>query len=314
MTSFAGAVWAALRGKRSTAPNQTEEIYTMATQLFQPPVGSPTWFHHMVTASADKPFMHIVQMGPALAQELLASNPDNRSVRKAKLAQYSADMAAGKWTLNGEPIIVSKDGNLNDGQHRCMAVIDANTVIPTVILFGMERETRLTVDQGGARSSSDFLAMENVPNAASVAAIARMVLAYERNNGVGLKDSNRITSAEVRSRVAADAALAVAATFAATNATYVRRFAPASLIGFAFYVLSKVHHDDGRRFLEMVCRGEGLKIRDAAHTLREKLLTVEAKSRDRKLAMIFKAWNFHRRNMKVSVNTLSSTLPFPALI
>jgi hypothetical protein len=36
VTKFAGAVWAALRGQRSTAPHSGEGITTMATQLFQP--------------------------------------------------------------------------------------------------------------------------------------------------------------------------------------------------------------------------------------------------------------------------------------
>jgi hypothetical protein len=287
----------------------------MATQLFQPPYGSPSWLHHTIEEAKDEPLMRVVDMTPALAKALLDCNFSNRSVRTSKVAQYSADMAAGNWSLNGEPIIVAKDGKLNDGQHRCLATIDANATIPVVIMFGIERETRLTVDQGGARSASDFLGMEGVPNAALSSAIARMAIAFERVGGVGLAGANRVTSAEIRARVATDQKLADAATFGGTNSLYSRRFAAGSLIGFAYYELARINRDAAGEFLERVCRGDGLPAGSPMHTLREKLIAEGKAPRDRRLAMIFKAWNFHRRGMKkLALSSLNSTLPFPALV
>jgi hypothetical protein len=287
----------------------------MATQILQPPHGSPAWFHATVSRAAmsETPSLELVQMSPSLAQELLNQNPGNRCVRQTKVAQYSSDMAGGNWTLNGEPIIVSRDGKLNDGQHRCLAVIDSNATVPVVLMFGIERETRLTVDQGGARTAGDFLGMEGVHNAAISAAVARMVIAHERNEGKGLSGSAFVSSADIRERVRSDPSLAEAATFGVSNVTYSRNFAAGSLIGFAYYVLTHIHHDEARAFLERVCRGDGLKVGSPAHTLREKLIA-EGRSRDRKAAMILKAWNFHRRGMKVRPASLNGTLPFPALI
>ena len=286
----------------------------MASALkIDPPFGSPSWFHAMVERAQGEPIMQVTALTPSLAKAMLDSNFDNRCIRRSKLAQYTADMAQGRWTLNGEPIIVSKDGKLNDGQHRCLAAIDANASVPVVIMFGIERETRLTVDQGGARTAGDFLGMEGVANAALVSAIARNVIAFEAANGLNLNQSKLVTSAEIRDRVARDRALGEAATFGHTNAAYSKKFAAASIIGFAFYALSRVNREEARIFLERVCRGDGLRMRDPAHTLREKLMS-EGKSRDRKIAMILKAWNFHRRGMKVAANSLNSTLPFPALI
>lgn len=291
----------------------------MATQLFQaaPPYGSPAWLHHMIAeaASATEPKMAVVDIGPPLAKALLDANFDNRSIRNVKVAQYSADMKAGRWTLNGEPLIVAKDGKLNDGQHRCLAVIDANASIPGMIVFGVERVTRLTVDQGGARSAGDFLGMDGVQNAAMAAAIGRMVIAFERVNGVGLANAHQVTSAEVRERVMADARIGDAATFGHTNSQYTRQFAPGSLIGFAHYVLCRIHHDEAVDFLQRVCRGDGLAIGTPMHTLREKLLASGRMPRDRKAALILKAWNFHRRKVKrLALNSLNTELPFPALI
>lgn len=314
---FAGAVWAALRGKRSTARGfNIEGDNTVATQLFQPkaPPGSPSWFLEMVEQSASRPQMEVVELTPALAKFMLDVNADNRSIRKAKVVQYASDMAHGRWVLNGEPIIVSRDGNLNDGQHRCLAVIDSNTPVPVCLMFGVERETRLTVDQGAMRSASDFLHMDGVPNSALSAAIARMVIAYEYSRGLNINQANYLSSAEIRERVATDPAIATAATFGTSNHTYSKKFAAGSLVGFAFYVLGHIDKADAKSFMERVCRGDGLKMKDPAHTLREKLMSEGRLPRDRKIALILKAWNFHRRGMKVAAGSLSKDLPFPALL
>src|SRR6185369_3431611 len=75
------------------------------------------------------------------------------------------EIKGGRWTLNGEPIIVSDTGELNDGQHRCRAVIDANTPIDVVLIVGIKRDTRITLDQGKVRTAGDFLSMEGNINA-----------------------------------------------------------------------------------------------------------------------------------------------------
>lgn len=278
------------------------------------PVGSPAWLVHKVEESGNQPTMEIVDLTPNLAKFILGVNPDNRSIRNVKVAQYAADMAAGNWAFNGEPIIFATDGNLNDGQHRCLAAIESNATVKVAMLFGVERETRLTVDQGAVRTSGDFLAMDGVPNAAAAAAITRMVIGYERTGGKSFNDSGKITSTEVRERVAADPAIGLSTTFGHTNGHYSARFASGSVIGFAHYVLSRINREDARIFLERVCRGDGLRIKDAAHTLREKLNNEGKMPRDRKIALILKAWNFHRRGMKVAIGSLSKDLPFPALL
>lgn len=278
------------------------------------PYGSPAWFVDMVESSKDAPVSAVVDLTPTLAKFMLDVNADNRSVKQVKLAQYSHDMAAGNWRLNGEPLIISSDGNLNDGQHRCLSVIDSNTTVPVLIVFGIDRETRMTVDQGAARTAGDYLDMGGVPNAAMSAAIARNIMAYEMSGGNDLSLSKFVTSADIRARVINDADIAAAATFAASNVAYSRTFCAGSIVGTAFYLLSGVHKDDARQFLERVCRGDGLKMRDPAHTLREKMMSEGRLSRDRKLTLIFKAWNFHRRGIKVSAGSLNKELPFPALM
>lgn len=109
-------------------------------------------------------FTVTTMLTPALASLLLASNENNRPVKATaagtrSVAAYAAMMLRGEWKLNGSTLVVADDGQLNDGQHRCHACIEAGVAVPVQIAFGVERETRTTLDQGIARSPGNILAM-----------------------------------------------------------------------------------------------------------------------------------------------------------
>ena len=109
-------------------------------------------------------FSVTTDLTPELAQELLNRNIDNRPVAidatgVRNVAAYAAAMWRGEWQLNGSTIVVARTGELNDGQHRCLACIEADVAVPVTMVFGVERETRTTLDQGRARSPGDILAM-----------------------------------------------------------------------------------------------------------------------------------------------------------
>lgn len=279
------------------------------TDLFQ--AGTVHWLNKCIERGKSETFSEVTMLTPGLAGELLRRNGGNRNVRPIKAEQYAADMAAGRWVLNGEPIIISKEGLLNDGQHRAQAVVESSTPIPCIIVFGVERDTRTTVDQGAARTSGDYLAMEGVENAALAAAISRMILAYSAAKGQSLSRSNRLTNAQVVARVKSDPAIGKAAHFASGHN---RSPVTGSVVGFCHYIFSEVDEADAVAFLEQVTFGENLKRRDPAHSVRERILNIDCKSREAQIALLIRGWNFFRRNMQVAPSSLPATLPFPALI
>ena len=168
----------------------------------QPNAGTVHWLNQCVERGKTEVFSEVVTVSPGLAAELLRRNDGNRSVRQTKAEQYAIDMREGRWAFNGEPIIISVDGKLNDGQHRLQAVIDANICVVFLLVFGLSRESRETVDQGAARGASDYLGMGGLPNATTAAGIARLVLAYEQAEGQSA-ESKLITNASVVERVRA---------------------------------------------------------------------------------------------------------------
>lgn len=275
--------------------------------------GSIAWLNDCIERGKRGAFGEMTTLTPGLAGELLRRNDDNRGVKITKAIQYASDMRAGRWTFNGEPIIVSSDGKLNDGQHRCIALVDANVSLQVMLVFGLPRETRLTVDQGAAKGASDYLAMDGVANASSASTIARLIIAYEKQNGETV-DGRYVTNGDVMARVRSDASIEKASTYAVSTGRKANAFAAGTLIGFCFYIFSQVDEADAREFLNGLCTGVNLNPQSPVLVCREKLMTM-GKARQPKLAVIFRAWNMYRRGVaRVRSNGLISVMPLPAVV
>ena len=138
-------------------------------------------------------FTETVAMTPLLAHRLLERNADNRPLREGGTSRcvqaYAAAMTRGEWVVNGAPIIVSREGLLNDGQHRLNAVVRANISVPMQITFGVERDTRHTIDQGAARTPGNILSMHGEKNANQLAHAIQFVWAYDGHRIFGYRPS-----------------------------------------------------------------------------------------------------------------------------
>lgn len=280
----------------------------MASQIL---AGTVHWLNECVARSKRERFSDEVIVTPALANIILGSNPDNRNIRPTKLAQFAADMRAGRWALNGETIKIAKTGELNDGQHRLTAIIEANTPIQLLFVFGVERETRTTLDQGSARTAADYLGMQGVQNATVSAAIARLIIAYEQSKGQDIAGTKYVTNAEVLARVADDPAIGTSAHFAQSHAKSTKTFCAPSAIGAAHYLLCREHPGDADAFMKQVCVGENIRKMDPAFAVRERLWTT-TKYAGQKLEVIFRGWNAYRSNRTLQIAKVNGN--FPALV
>lgn len=275
----------------------------------KPAAGTIHWFNQCVERGKSEVFSETTTLTPGLAGELLKLNPDNRNIRKAKLEQFVHDMQRGTWTFNGEPLIISQDGLINDGQHRLRAAVEANTTLPMLFVFGVEREARLTVDQGSARTAGDFLGMEGVENAVVAAAIARLVMAIERENYTRLFREHDLTNIEVRRRVVGDPKMGHAAEYAMSVYRYTRSFCAPSIIGAAFYLLSEVHPADAKEFMDQVAVGEELLRDSPAYAVREAFLSLPRGSRGKRLEAIFRGWIKHRAGEPLKIAKILGHFP-----
>jgi len=143
-------------------------------------------------------------ISPIKAKEYLATMiANNRSVKKFNLANIAADMASGRWRLNGEAIKFH-GSNLVDGQHRLMACIDANVPFETLVVRGLEVEAVKVIDLGAKRQVGDVLHMfgeSHFGSATTVAATARIVMSLQRQPDAPSKLVGRLSTSDIVAEV-----------------------------------------------------------------------------------------------------------------
>lgn len=104
----------------------------------------------------------VMTITPALAQRWLDATPGNRRERAKRVEQWARDMRAGRWRLNGEAIILDRDGRLLDGHHRCRAIVLSGVAVQCLVVQNVDRESAAyTIDTGIGRDAVDALAFSN---------------------------------------------------------------------------------------------------------------------------------------------------------
>lgn len=250
----------------------------------------------------------IVTITPNDAAELLAANENNRTLSEATVEKYAADMKAGKWAFNGESIIIADDGQLNDGQHRCQASVIANTAFDAVVVYGVERESRTTVDQGKVRGAGNYLSMEGVANGNNIAALSRMMIAYDRSKGRSINATGRVSNAAIMDYAHAHSAeLAEAVTWAAKGSATARHMASRTMFAFWYHLLSELR--GGQEYCNRVLFGEGLTSSDPAYRVRDRLAGLGRASRNDRTEVFLRGWCFHRDGKPMQLVKIMGELP-----
>lgn len=77
-----------------------------------------------------------IKVTPIIAKSLLRYNIRNyRSLKHPVVEKYANEMKSGKWIMNGEPIVISKDGLVRNGQHRLEAVVASGVSVVMYVIF-----------------------------------------------------------------------------------------------------------------------------------------------------------------------------------
>lgn len=118
-------------------------------------------------------------ISPDIAKELLKKNIGNRKLRKSTMFAYLSDMQSGRWYQKQDlvdPIYISKDGVLRNGQHRLTAAVTGNLSFKTWVVRDCDPDVYKFLDGGEKRRAADQLP-EWVKNKAGVSALASFVVA-----------------------------------------------------------------------------------------------------------------------------------------
>lgn len=276
-----------------------------------PEAGSVAWLNDCVKRSKAGVFVETTTMTPGLAGELLRRNADNRDIKQTKAQHFVSDMIGGRWAFNGEPIIVAEDGSLNDGQHRLSALVEANITLPMVVVFGVTRESRMTIDQGSARGAGDYLSMDGQIYAKNAATAAKFIIAFERSEGRNIGARTKITNGEIVARVRADPGIIASAQYAHKHLKSYRHLVSHTVMATCHYLLSDIDARDAVEFLDQCGLGENIRRGDPAYAVRAAFVS-EKRERNEAMEVIFHGWNKFRSGGDLKLIRVNGS--FPALI
>jgi hypothetical protein len=198
------------------------------------------------------PKVRIAQVTPKKAAELLRRNSENRSQRDSKVAAYAAEMDAGRWDLSWDAIAIDDEGTLRNGQHRLAAVLRSGRTVPFLIVEGVPAVASDVGDRGIYRTIADIFYLHEVPNAKSIAAMARSIWILE-TRGI-LAGGMGAQTRQFTYREAADVLDRHPGMQDHTHALQVPALTPSQSCTLS-YVLNYIDNDDARAFLAVLTTG-----------------------------------------------------------
>jgi hypothetical protein len=253
-----------------------------------------SWFAPHVEDGRSKPYTEVVTITPAIAKRLLETNPKNRNVSMTQVDTIARDISAGRWVMNGETIIVSKDGVLVDGQHRLYAILRADKPVQTFVAFGIDEKSRFTVDMGRQRTLANFLKMEGHKHVFQAASVSNVLLNHSRGVFPARKERSVTTKQEVLHYYRRNQAVIDDAIMRFQGDKICRDFGSAAMAT-AFIIIGMspgVTKEEHETFFTKLISGSNLSDGDAILLLRNHLMTVpKGMMLAEKAALIMRYWN-----------------------
>lgn len=227
---------------------------------------------------------------------LSATQLKNRRVDRKHVARLARQIAEGKFVMTGESIILSRNGDLLDGQHRLLAIVKAGKPVYSIVVRGVDPKVFTFMDSGKGRSDADALGIDSRERTTTLAACLRLIFMAEKNE-LGSASYNIINRGYDRQEMfdLLSRYSGVEESVARAYRFY-REFQPLSKSLFAFldYWLRRYDDQLATEFVERLASGEMLKADSPIHRLRSRLIenyNSKASLPQREiLALCIKAW------------------------
>lgn len=254
------------------------------------------------------------EITPADAARLRADGHKNRPLRESRAKLIAGRIKDKAWAENGESFVLDSDDRMLDGQHRARAIelADQSVVAYFVHLDRPGATVFDSIDQGSPRTSADRLALDGVRYYATIAAMTRLMIDYER----GVTSSVPASSGEIRRRYQRDQeAVDASAEFVTTIPKDPKRLLAPSIAGFVHYMAKKTNPDKADRFMSSMFTGEQLTRGNSVFHLRSRLLD-QLSSKEKlpareALALAIRAWVYYVNGKSVTFVRWHSESPFP---
>lgn len=235
-----------------------------------------------------------------IAGWMLRLNTSNRPLQRSGIARFVHILERGQWVNTGEPIIISREGVVNDGQHRLTAIHETGIQAECDVRFGIHRSAFHATGTGSRRSAGDVMHISGVDHAKVCAAIAKILWHY--HNGSIARNSTAVENVDLLRVITGNPSVEQIAKFLPSHKMPVLRRA---WWGGALAIMAiKSSFDIVQEFSESVDSGQGVETA-ATRKLHERLVA-EAMTRSLlpvvdKLILAVKTWNAWTVNRPVGV-------------
>lgn len=261
----------------------------------------------------------VITVTPEMAEWLLIHrNSHNRPVYRQNVARFISIIESGKWLLTAQGLSFSRDGTLNNGQHRLQALKETGVPLRFNCVFGEDPKAFYVIDTQKMRSAADALAINGYQNANLIAAMVRIVSSLERGLTGLSKVDNEDAVAFAKSRPGMVDAIS-------PGSRAYSKFKSASKAGLcsAYYWISAKTRHPGKvpAFWDGFCEGTNLAPKSPVLVARDDFATgrvsFDVRNSDtraiREVGTLISAWNLHVRGRTSKNVRWSAATPFPTV-
>jgi hypothetical protein len=147
--------------------------------VVQAVLGSPVFTS--ITMQTATPILSLEEITPARAESFLKKNKNNRPVKVSNILKLKNDLQQGNFKLTHQGIALDWEGNLLDGQHRLMAIVESGVTASMYVTYNCDPDIFKVIDSGSTRNTNDVLKLLGVTNYSTVASGIRLILwAWDR--------------------------------------------------------------------------------------------------------------------------------------
>jgi hypothetical protein len=262
-----------------------------------------------------------VDMNPVFAEVMLEEcNFGNRKTRQARIDLYDTIMVDGRWILHSQGISISREGLLNNGQHRLKAIVQSGCTVPMMVAFGEDRDAINVIDSGGIRTASDILMIDGHKYTTALGAGARTIMMIDSGVSFGSNVHKQYTNDLILEFVNDHPALTGIVADACKLSGALKCSAAAMVAAVYLIDRDSKHRHKLHEFMTKLQAGTELKAKDPILSLRDGLIRKSLDSgRNGRMnalsiaAAIINAWNRWLAGKPISTGRLAwkSNTQFP---